>query len=224
MKFELIVLAEFNDRWWGWGSRWKAPPWIYLQRECSEDSSGAGRNGQGANTASCPRVWPLLNHSITHVPSLAWNTARIGEKTSGVTVKYLKILRRKMLWHVNQSFLSSLLIMQTSFFFTPQGLLSSFMKVSSLTGSFTLRNNINSNYLLSICSMLGPIQRRKNCSQHQADTVLPSWCIYLISFLFSLSFDLLIYYIRNNLKIVITPSKKVLRTAWNKGYKSVCGR
>lgn len=169
-------------------------------------------------------VRPLLNHSLTHVPSLAWNTARIGEKTSEVTVKYLKILRRKMMWHVNLSFLSSLLIMQTSFFFIPQGLFSSFMKVSSLTGSFTLRNNIISNYLLNICSILGTIPGRKNYSQHQTDTVLPSWCIYLISFLFSLSFDLFIYYMRNNLKIVITLSKNVLRTTWNTRYKSVCGR
>lgn len=50
-------------------------------------------------TAPVPElcVRPLLNHSLTHVPSLAWNTARIGEKTSEVTVKYLKILRRKMM-------------------------------------------------------------------------------------------------------------------------------
>lgn len=40
-------------------------------------------------------VWPSLTHSLTHVPSLAWNSARTGEKTSEVTVKYLKMFGRK---------------------------------------------------------------------------------------------------------------------------------
>ena len=142
------------QRYWSGGAQWGR---TLTEQEVTV--SGPGR---------C--VWSFLNHPMLSGLSLGRNIARTGEETSEITVKYLKILGRKMLWYKSKSFLISVLIMQTSFSSSSYKVFYhlSWRSHCSLvsTGEMTLLAT-----LLSTCSCPGTMQRPKDTAA-MTDTIL----------------------------------------------------
>ena len=155
-----------------WNRQQKSLSAEVLRRGCPGGSSGAGcsQSRKWLCLALGRCVWSFLNHPVLHGLSLGRNIARTGEETSEITVKYLKILGRKMLRYKSKSFLISVLIMQTSFFSSSYKVFYhlSWRSHCSLvsTGEITLLAT-----LLSTCSWPGTMQRPKDTAA-MTDTLL----------------------------------------------------